>query len=268
MRIAFLWSALVLAAPMTAFAQGEETPPATEEKPAEETTAAPAEAVDTAKAAAPAEEVKDEPFQIRRGFFAEADLGVYFTFGGRNTNDVNPENPFPKKGISNVQPYLALTAGYDLVHSEGFALSAGLRLGAGYSGGAGRVDDSELTGLQGSADDAKATIASVSTKPSDFAVIEMGAALAAAIFVSQRVAITVKADGGIAAVDPNPTAYAADPGAASATFAPIIGGGLGVEYFTLLNDFSVGLDLRFAMVLVSGSSIPSASISAPIKYTF
>lgn len=259
MRLAIL--ALALAVPSMAFAQGEEgggeEPTASEEKTPEGETQ-PAEASKPEAAVTDQAPAQADPFQIRRGFFAEAGLGVYFTFGGRNTNDTNPDNPYPKKGISNVQPYLALTFGYDLVHSDSFALNAGLRLSAGYSGGAGRVTDEEIAN----------NFDEVSTKPSDFAVLETGVAVGAAFFVSERVALTVKVDGGLAAVDPNPTRFASEEGASSAAFAPIVGGGLGVEYFTLLNDFSVGTDLRFAMVLLSGSAIPSASVSIPVKYTF
>jgi hypothetical protein len=254
LRGADLSFALVaLLVPAIAFAQDDEggEPAASEEKTAGGDKQ-PAEASKTETAP----EDPSERFRIRRGFFAETDLGVYFTFGGRNTNDFI--NEFPKKTISNVQPYLALTFGYDLVHSEGFALSGGLRLSAGYSGGAGRVSDADLA----------LGVEAISTRSSDFAVLETGVALAAAIFMSDRLALTVKADGGMAAVDPNPTLSAAEDGAGAAVFAPIFGGGLGLEYFTLLNDFSVGLDLRFAMVLISGASIPSASVSVPIKYTF
>lgn len=260
MRIARLGvcSVLCLAMPVVAFAQDgdefEEEPAASEEPTPGGETQPTAESAP----AALAEASDSEPFKIRRGFFAETDLGVYFTFGGRNTNDTI--TPFAKKTISNVQPYLALTFGYDLLHSDAYSLSAGLRLSAGYSGGAGRVSDAELAEPN--------FLANVASKSADFAVLETGVALALSVFMSDRVALTVKADGGLAAVDPNPAVYSDSPDAGSAAFAPIFGGGLGVEYYTLLNDFSVGLDLRFAMVLVTGATIPSASVAVPIKYTF
>jgi hypothetical protein len=254
-----VWFAL-LALPNQAWAQADEEGGG-EEAPAAEAAAAEPQAgeVDPTRpdlAAAPDE----QPFLIRRGFFAETDLGVFFTFGGYNTNESTTNPPFPKKTLSNVQPYLGVVFGYDLLHSPQYSLSAGLKLSAGYSGGAGRVSDAELQ-----ANDAVRTVA---TKSADFSVIEVGAALSFGYHVTDRVALTFKGDGGLAAVDPNPALAASEAGAASAAFAPTFGVGAGVEYFTLLNDFSVGLDLRFAMVLVTNATIPGASISVPVKYTF
>src|SRR5262245_30622529 len=58
-------------------------------------------------------------FKIRRGLFAEGDLGLFLTFGGRNTNDPG----LPSRSTSNVQPQLGLTVGYDLVHGETYNFS-------------------------------------------------------------------------------------------------------------------------------------------------
>lgn len=196
---------------------------------------------------------QDAPFKIRRGFFAETDLGVYFTFGGRNTNDV----ALPSRGISNVQPFLGITAGYDIVHGPRYSFSLGVKLAVGYSGGAGRVTGAEV--MMGGTD--------LTTRSSDFAVMEAGVAAGFAYMVSDRLAVTAKLDGGAGIVDPNPKASASDTGAGGVSAGGLIGAGLGIEYFTLLNDFSVGLDLRYAQVL-AGGSIPSASVTIPIKYTF
>ncbi|MCC7387024.1 MAG: adventurous gliding motility protein CglE [Deltaproteobacteria bacterium] len=243
--------ALVLFAvsPVMASAQeGEEEAPAKTEAPPAEEGAKPAAAPEAA-------EPDDRPFPIRRGFYTQADLGVFFTFGGTNTND----GGLAKKGISNIQPYLGAVFGYDLFHSTKYAFSAGVKLAAGYSGGAGRVTNADLANLP---------VTDINTKSADFAVLEAGVALAFAYLVSDRVAITVKGDVGLAAVDPTPALPAASPDAASAAFAPIFGVGAGVQYFTLLNDFSVGIDPRFTMVMISGYSIPGMTLSVPIRYTF
>ena len=62
---------------------------------------------------APAPEVVQEDqlavFQMERGFFLSADLGVFFTFGGT-------------KAVSNIQPSMAVTGGYDF--NEMFSVQA------------------------------------------------------------------------------------------------------------------------------------------------
>lgn len=242
-------AAILSLVPAFAFAQDdEEMPPdpapaaKTEEKKEAPTETTPAATAETAPG---------DRFKIRRGFYAQADLGVYMTFGGRNTN--NPA--FPKRFSSNVQPHVGVVAGYDVVSSDSFNLGLGARFAMGLSGGAGRVTDAELAGED------------VGTKSNDFSVIEAGVEADLAIMMSERVWLDVKLDGGAGIVDPDPSKVAGEEGAGAATFAPVFGVGVGVEYFTLLNDFSVGATLRFQGVLLDGM-IPGASITIPIKYTF
>jgi hypothetical protein len=237
--------------PSFAFAQDdEEMPPdpapaaKTEEKKDD------ASATETTPAAT-VESAPQERFKIKRGFYAQADLGVYMTFMGRNTN--NPA--FPKRFTSNVQPHVGVVAGYDVVSSDSFNLGLGARFAMGLSGGAGRVSDAELMGED------------IGTKSNDFSVIELGAEADLAIMMTDRVWLNIKLDGGAGIVDPDPTKVAGEDGAGAATFAPVFGAGVGVEYFTLLNDFSVGATLRFQGVLADGM-IPGMSITIPIKYTF
>lgn len=223
-----------------------------------------AEGGDAAKAAVEGEK-KDVPpaaesapssspadaFKIKRGFFVSSDLGVFLTFGGRNTN-----NPMlPSRPTSNIQPHLGIVAGYDIFHTDSFDFSLGLRFAMGLSGGAGRVTAAELT-------DPEAT-----TKSNDFSVIEAGAEVGLGFLLTDRLALTFKADGGAGIVDPDPSTTAGVAGAGGATFATTFGVGLGIEFFTLLNDFSIGFTMRFQGVLVDGL-IPGASFTIPIKYTF
>lgn len=191
----------------------------------------------------------DARFKIRRGFFAEGDLGVFLTFGGRNTN--NPE--LPKRVTSNIQPQLGVTVGYDVAHGETYSFSLGLKLAMGLNGGAGRVSGTDP--------------GDPTTKSNDYAVIQSGLQAALSILMTDRLALAFKLDGGAGIVDPDPTKTADDPSAGSATFAPVLGGGAGLEYFTLLNDFSVGVTLRFEAILLDGM-IPGATVTIPIKYTF
>lgn len=216
---------------------------------------APSEAAPAAEApAAIATPEQDQPFLIKRGWFAEADLGVFFTFGGRNTNV--PE--FPSRGISNVQPFVGVFFGHDLWNNDKMNLAAGLKLGLGYSTGSGRVSEAEI-GADSSA---------AATRSADFGIAQAGVGLAFAYLVSPRVAITGKLDGGLAIVDPSPFLGADEAGAGGPGIGGLFGVGAGVEYYTLLNDFSVGLDLRFNMALLGGGSIPGLGVTIPVKYTF
>jgi hypothetical protein len=204
--------------------------------------------------AAPAAETTKQP--IKRGLHAQADLGIFITFGGRNTNNID----LPSRGTSNLQPFLGLTLGYDVAHSEAYSFSLGLKLGAGYSAGAGRVSAADI------ANDPNPAL-NLTTRPNDFAVMEVGVAAAFGYMMSERLALTFKADGGLGIVDPHPTRAAGEDGAGGIGVGPAFGASLGAEYFPLLNDFSVGIDARFAGVLVDGL-IPGLSVTVPIKYTF
>lgn len=195
-------------------------------------------------------------FKIRRGWFALADLGVYATFGGRDVRDIDRGQP--KKTISNVEPHLGITVGYDLSHTDTFNFALGLKFAMGLNSGAGRASANDI------ADSTTNTL----TKSNDYSVIETGIEASAAFMTSDRFAITVKVDGGGGFLDPDPGKSADVTGAGGIVFAPVFGVGVGGEYYTLLNDFSVGLMLRFQGILASGGLIPAASITIPIKYTF
>jgi hypothetical protein len=243
----FVFVSILSLVPAFAFAQegGDAAKAAVEGEKKDTPPAAP-------EAAGPSSAPQDR-FKIKRGFFAQSDLGVFLTFGGRNTN-----NPMlPSRVTSNIQPHLGVVVGYDVVHSEAFSLSLGLRFAMGLSGGAGRVTSAEL-GME-----------DVTTKSNDFSVIEAGGEIGLGILATDRLAVTIKVDGGAGIVDPDPSKVAGDPCncAGAATFAPTFGAGAGIEFFTLLNDFSVGFTMRFQGVLVDGL-IPGASFTIPIKYTF
>ena len=119
MRFAYASILSTILAASPALAQEPETDSAT-------TDPAPMEAADAAGS---------EPFPIRRGLYAEADLGIFLTLFGRNTN----KQELPSKATSNVQPYLGVTIGYDVLQKPTLTLGVGLKLAAGYSSGAGRT---------------------------------------------------------------------------------------------------------------------------------
>ncbi len=249
-----LAAVLTLALPISAWAQGEEK---AEEKPAEkvaEASTAPTEA--------------DSAFKIKRGLYAEGDIGVFFTFGGKSNNLLTG---FPNRTTSNAQPYVGITVGYDIVDGESFSFGLGLKMAMGLSGGAGRIYDAEVL---------DAGTLNPQTKSADFNVIQLGVAANIAIMVTDRLAIPIKVGGGAGFLNPDPTIPADQDSAGKFSFAPYFDIGAGVDVYTLLNDFSIGLFVRFTGVIAgtnyniavagvpSSDFIPGLSITAPIKYTF
>ncbi len=206
-------------------------------------------------------------FPIRRGFFAEGDFGVFMTIGGRNTN--NPA--LPGRGISNMQPYLGVMAGYDLMSDEVMNIAAGLKIAVLLNGSAGRVTADEAVNMPNG---------DPGTQPNDYEVWQIGVGGAFDYLLTDRLGLSFKLDGGLAILNANPfqpantlgggAAGALDPrfaDAGKATMGGIVSVGAGVSYATLLTGFTVGLDLRFSAIL-SSSMIPALSATIPIKYNF
>lgn len=259
---AFVASAWVTGGSVVALAQGGEesggsAASTADQAPAPES----APAAPSAKTASGKSQTDTGTFKLRRGLYAEADLGLFMTFGGRNTN--LPD--LPSKGASNIQPTLGFTVGYDLVHSPAFSFGLGIGVAMHLNGGAGRVK----------AEDIQAGVEDQTTKSNDFVIIPIGLAPMVSILLSDRLALSIRGDGGMALLNPDPTTAAATSqprdesivGAGSSAFAPFFGVGAGLEYFTLLNDFSVGVRVSFLGVLRDGF-IPGATATFPIKYTF
>jgi hypothetical protein len=237
----------LVAAPVSASAQDDQ--PA----PLEEVAAEGAAPEATASAAA-----VDAKFDIRRGLHTEGDFGIFLAFGGTNTN--NPE--LPSRPTSNLQAALGLMVGYDVLQGDGWNLALGGKFGLLLNSGAGRVTDAEIAA--GEVDP--------TTKPNDFAAFQAGAAVHFGYLLTDRLALNVKADGGLAVLDPNPALAASTgrdslPDAGAAGIGGFFGVGLGVEWFTLLNGFSVGATARFVGILADGM-IPGITVTVPVKYNF
>lgn len=204
-------------------------------------------------------------FPIRRGFFAEGDFGVFMTFGGRNTN--NPA--LPSRGVSNMQPYLGVMAGYDLMSDDVMNIAAGLKIAVLLNGSAGRVTAAEAV---------SAANGDPTTQANDYEVWEIGVGGAFDYLLTDRLGLSFKLDGGLAILNASPFEAAnvvggdsndalQFPNAGKSTMGGIVSAGAGVTYATLLTGFSVGLDVRFSAIL-SSSFIPALSATIPIKYNF
>ena len=230
----------------------------------------------------------DEPYQPRRGLSIEGDLGIFFTLGGRNSNDTNPNDLFPSRVSSNANPYLAIVVGYDVFATDSFALSIGPKVGVGFNGGASRVtaEDVDVVGVEGG-----------STFANDYAIYEAGLNIGLSFMVSERLALTGKLSGGAVFIDANPNVdycganadsdgpspiLDVDPtvveveafrdacgnsGAGDLAVGALFAGAVGVEWYTLLNGFSVGLEVRYHGLLVDGF-FSGVAIPATLRYTF
>ena len=243
--------ALSLLLPAPAYAQDDDIPPPPpkkgEEADAEKKEEAPPEAPEVSAT----EQAQHSTFTIRRGFFAEGDLGIFVTIGGVNTNSVELNS----RTTSNLQPYVGATFGYDLVSTDVFAMGLGVRLAMGLNGGSGRADPSE-------------PLDSANTKSNDYSIQEAGAVIGLVFLVTDRLGITLKLHGGAGFVTPDPTLPAGEPNAGKFVFAPVFGGQFGLELYTLLTDFSIGIQGGFVGAIAAGEFIPGLSATIPIKYTF
>ncbi len=173
-------------------------------------------------------------FKLNRGFYFSSDLGLFMTLGGF-------------RGYSNVQPYLSLTAGFDL--NEFISLQA--YMSHGYSSGNPiSVNDTPNAGGQ------------VTTS---YGMLNGGAGVVFALRPTERFALEPKVGGGITKIypqltDPN------DPGATLSPTAPHLSFGLDLKYLTLLTDFTAGVSLTGYYVL--GPNIPAAAAAFVVRYTF
>jgi hypothetical protein len=178
-------------------------------------------------------------FVLNRGFYANGDLGVFLTLGG-------------VRGYSNVQPYVALKAGFDV----GNYVSVQLALASGYSSG-NALSQNDAPGAGGN-------------ETVNYGLFMIGAEVVGAIRPTARFAIEPRVGGGVARIDPQPTDPNIDLRATDAKsvpgLAPQVGGGIDFKYLTLLTDFSAGLSLGGYFVI--GPNIPAVSIAGSVRYTF
>lgn len=168
-----------------------------------------------------------KPLRVRRGFFTDTNLGTFFTLGG---NDA----------YSNAQSYVQLGIGYDLFDT--FELGAHVGFGsnafncfAGRSGSSGACARSDA-----------------------FTVTFFDASLGYLFRLTDRLYLTPKVVAGWTLLDPEPIEGHKQ--------GVNVGGGIGVEYATAMDHFSIGADLIGRYVL--GANIPTFAIFPRVKYTF
>ena len=172
------------------------------------------------------------PLEVRRGFFTEADIGAFFTLGGENI-------------YSNAQSYLQLGVGYALTDK----LSLGVHFGLGASAAncfAGYLPGSDVCRM------------------SDNFTVAFGDVTAAYMVpLAERLYLMPKVAAGLTRMDPAPVG-SGDPGLPMT--APNAGLGIGIEYATPMDHFSVGADFMARYII--GPNISTFALFPRVKYTF
>ena len=197
-----------------------------------------------AQAGTPAEGVSQT---IRSGFFADVNLGGFFTASGSN-------------GVSNAQAFLQLGIGYDVLKAvppdDRFGMAVGLTFGLGSS--AASCFASVTASGNCVFDPAKNSLDAANVAPDNFTVTMVGGEVIFKIKLLERFYLRPRVLVGYAFLDPKPIA---DLGA---TF--YAGAAAGVEYATHLDHFSVGVDVETKLII--GPNIPAFALYPMIKYTF
>lgn len=191
-----------------------------------------------AHAATPSEGV---PLKVRRGFFTETDIGGFFTVGGDN-------------GYSNLQSYLQLGAGYQIgLQDEKFAIPIGLTVGIGANAA------NCWAGL---------TKADECSQSDNFTITFITASAGFQAALLERFYFGGKLLGGYTLLDPPPVT---EPSGAAFSGGINLGAAIGVEYFTNMDHFAIGVDVGYRMVLplgVQANIIHTLHFLLRVKYTF
>jgi hypothetical protein len=184
---------------------------------------------------------------VRRGFFTETDIGVFFALGGKN-------------GYSNAQTYLQLGVGYDL--SENIEIGAHFATAASAQNCYVAPDQPDLPC------ELRFGTARVDF-PENFTLTYLDVTVAYLFRVAERFYIAPKLAGGWTFLDPAPVPEGSPTKAEDIQLvesAPNAGVGLGIEYATHMDHFSIGADVLARQII--GPNIPTIAVFGRVKYTF
>ncbi len=190
--------------------------------------------------------------EVRNGFFADVNLGGFFTATGTNSRG--------NKGVSNAQAYLQLGIGYDIIKAtppdDSFGFALGLNFGLGSS--AASCFANVTSNGECIYDVSKRASDPTNIAPDNFTVTMIGLEAIFKVKVYDRLFLRPRVVGGYAILDPVPiqdlglTFYA--------------GAAVGLEYATHMDHFSIGLDIEAKLII--GPNIPAFAFYPMIKYTF
>ena len=181
------------------------------------------------------------PTEIRRGFFTETDFGTFFTLGGAG------------KSPSDAQAYFHLGVGYDLYAEADHLVAVSAGVGVGASAGS-CFGDSYDSGAA-----TPCTLAAGGTLSNNWSATMVEASALYGYQIAPRLMLTGRVLGGMAFVEK--TAFADNEGSV-----PLLGLGIGGEWATHFDHFSLGLDIAGRMFV--GTEAKGLSIAPRVKYTF
>lgn len=177
-----------------------------------------------------------------QGFYTSSDLGGFIRFGGYADGEECGFRCKPRT-TSNLQPYIGLAVGYDLLDFLAVQVSFG-------------------TGFVANA----APVANTPDSPRDYGITFVNLALIGSYYFTgidflDRFGVVLKLFGGGSFVSPAPLPD-------SSPFGGNVGGGLGFRWATLLTDVTVGVDVNGYAVFVQDGLIPGMSFAPVLQYTF
>ncbi|MHB8872677.1 MAG: adventurous gliding motility protein CglE [Myxococcaceae bacterium] len=184
-----------------------------------------------ASAATPSEGVA---LEVRRGFFTETDIGGFMTLGGDNA-------------YSNLQTYLQLGVGYDVSQS----IELGVHFGMGSNAA------NCFNGLKASGE---------CSATDNFTVTFIDFTAAYLFKLADRFYLDPKLAVGYTMLDPAPVVTGTGADQVSINSGMNVGAGVGIEYATSMDHFSIGLDVLGRYIL--GPNILTLQFFPRVKYTF
>ena len=194
-----------------------------------------------AQAATPSEGV---PLQVRRGFFTDLGFGGIVDFGGYD-------------GYSNLSTYLHLGLGYSIpvsVTQSGSLIDIGLHVGIG-------ANAQNCYATRNKAGDCVGVSSATTSVADNFTMTFLNVTGAFLFGLAERLYLGPKILVGYTLLDPPPDE--------SGTRGGITGGaGLGIEYATNMDHFSIGLDVLGRLIIGPDQLITSLQFFGRVKYTF
>lgn len=188
--------------------------------------------------------------KIRRGFFAETDLGTYFDTAKGTT--------------SNAQAYLQLGIGYDVTEKFSLAFQFGLGASSGVC-----LQDVAIDGTCGVVDPDTQTInvdenGQKQVLPDNFSNSFYQLNFSYRVTLMERLALVPGVVVGYQKLDPPPLYASNGTDLVSGGF--MVGGDVSLEYATHMDHFFIGVDVEPRYVI--GPNLLSFAIFPRVKYTF
>ena len=199
---------------------------------------------------------------LRSGFFADVNLGGFFTGGNGKTYNLD-KSVSDGFGVSNAQLYLQLGIGYDIIKTskpeDTFGLSIGIHFGLGAS--AARCYSTYVVSSNSCVND---PASKGDTGVSDnFTITMYGAEVVFKVHLVDRLWLRPRIEGGYAMFDSPPVLDDGKNGVMGGGYAGV---GVGIEYATHMDHFSIGIDIGGRLII--GPNIPAFTFHPMIKYTF